>query len=126
MTKRLSLTFPQGIAFDERWRDLGIFICYVVFNIGGQLPSCNASPTPSDTFAQSHLSQAVSSSTPSARWQSPRLIDCHTVDSVITHTSRWTPKAMGYRRVWVITEDFGGDLGVRWIPNPMGYGLYGI
>ena len=28
---------------------------------------------------------------------------CYTVNSVITHTPRWTPKCMGYYRVWVIT-----------------------
>ena len=28
----------------------------------------------------------------------------HTVASVLTHTCRWTPKSMGYYRVWVLAE----------------------
>ena len=27
-----------------------------------------------------------------------------TVVSVLTHTCRWTPKSMGYYRVWVLAE----------------------
>ena len=29
---------------------------------------------------------------------------CSTVASVLTHTCRWTPKSMGYYRVWVLAE----------------------
>ena len=28
----------------------------------------------------------------------------YTVDSVLTHTSPWTPPVMGFRRVWVLKE----------------------
>jgi len=39
-----------------------------------------------------------------------------TVDSVLTHSNPWTPKAMGYYRVWVSRGDgpqtsAAGDLG---------------
>ena len=30
--------------------------------------------------------------------------DVTTVDSVITHTAPWTPKVMGFHRVWVPRE----------------------
>lgn len=34
MPSRSDFYTPLGISFDNRWRDLGIFIAYVVFNIG--------------------------------------------------------------------------------------------
>jgi hypothetical protein len=37
-----------------------------------------------------------------------------TVDSLITHTPRWTPKAMGYEGLWVMRDDFWCKIRIRW------------
>ena len=50
----------------------------------------------------------------------------YTVNSLITHTRRWTTQAMGYRGVWVMREQFGCKFGFGSCPKLWGMGEYGL
>lgn len=45
-----------------------------------------------------------------------------TVVSVLTHTCWWSPKSMGYYRVWVLAELVPGQGTNWWTHESMGYG----
>jgi hypothetical protein len=44
------------------------------------------------------------------------------VVSVLTHACPWSPKSMGYYRVWVLAELVPGREPTRWTHEDMAYG----
>ena len=49
-----------------------------------------------------------------------------TVNSLITHTPRWTTQAMGYGGIWAMREQFGRKFGFGSCPKLWGMGKYSL